>query len=239
MYERRFEEPVAPELTLQQLRGLEGIRVRETYARVSRETGVPWSGRSYRVGSHGRSDIVNRALSTANSCLYGVCHAAIVAAGYSPARGFIHTGKMLSFVFDVADLYKTEVSIPAAFMAAADGPAELDAKVRRYCRNQFRESRLLTQVVADIDDVLATGAHQPDLELDASEEERPGRLWDVQGGEVAGGTNYASDELMRLAGEVTHRVEQTAADKRASDAASEGKRPARAAGRRRVSGGGR
>jgi CRISPR-associated protein Cas1 len=86
---------------------------------------------------------VNRALSCANSCLYGVCHAAIVSAGFSPALGFIHTGKMLSFVYDIADLYKTELSVPAAFSAATEGDAQLETRVRKACRNAFYEQRLL------------------------------------------------------------------------------------------------
>jgi len=192
MYERRFDEPVDPRLTLEQLRGVEGIRVRETYARASRDNGVLWRGRNYKSGQHQAADEINRALSTANSCLYGVAHSAIVAAGYSAALGFIHTGKLLSFVLDVADLYKTEVSIPAAFMAVADGPGELDAKVRRYCRNLFHETRLLTRIVRDIDEILETDGLQMELELaDGEPPDRPSRLWDPQG-EVDGGTNYGA-----------------------------------------------
>src|SRR5207249_109763 len=115
LYQMRFPEPWDDALTLQQLRGKEGIRVRDAYQRASRETDVPWTGRSYNRGSWSAADPVNRALSSATSCLYGVCHAAIVSAGYSPAIGFIHTGKMLSFVYDVADLYKPEIAIPIAF----------------------------------------------------------------------------------------------------------------------------
>src|SRR5579875_2210455 len=106
MYSMRFPEPLDDYLSLQQIRGREGIRVREAYARASRATGVPWKGRSYQRDQWGSTDPINRALSAANSCLYGVCHAAIVSAGFSPALGFIHTGKMLSFVYDIADLYK-------------------------------------------------------------------------------------------------------------------------------------
>src|SRR5579872_310577 len=121
MYAKRFAEELAPHLTLEQIRGREGVRVREAYARASRESGVEWQGRSYHRNEWKSTDAVNRALSTANSCLYGVCHAAIISAGYSPALGFIHTGKMLSFVYDVADLYKADVTIPLAFCAAVDG----------------------------------------------------------------------------------------------------------------------
>jgi len=104
MYAMRFPDPLDPGLTLQQIRGKEGMRVRAAYARASEETGVPWHGRAYQQGAWAAADPVNRALSAANSCLYGICHAAIESAGFSPAIGFVHTGRMLSFVYDVADL---------------------------------------------------------------------------------------------------------------------------------------
>ncbi len=113
-YQLRFSES-SIRLDPPQIRGMEGVRVREAYAKAAREAGVPWSGRSYRRDEWSKADPVNRALSAANACLYGICHAAVVSAGFSPALGFIHTGKMLSFVYDVADLYKTAVTIPVAF----------------------------------------------------------------------------------------------------------------------------
>lgn len=154
------------------------------------------------------------ALSTANSCLYGICHAAVVAAGYSPALGFIHTGKMLSFVFDVADLYKTEVSIPAAFMAAADGTAGLDAKVRRYSRNLFQESRLLARIVADIDEVLATGPLQLELDFTTDTVEGPSDLWDPVVGSVRGGASYASGQVAQLMDDLNRQVGDRVQEKR-------------------------
>jgi len=86
---------LSPDLTLPQVRGMEGVRVREAYARASREYGVAWSGRRYDRSEWGRSDPINRALSAANALLNGLCHAAIVSGGYSPGLGFIHTGKQL------------------------------------------------------------------------------------------------------------------------------------------------
>jgi len=150
MYRMRFREELPAGLTVQELRGREGIRVRTAYARASRETAVPWEGRSYKRTDWRSADPVNRALSCANSCLYGLCHAAILSAGYSPALGFIHTGKQLSFVYDIADLYKVDVTIPVAFQAAKEGDAELERRVRLRCRDIFRETRLVQRVVPDI-----------------------------------------------------------------------------------------
>ncbi len=150
MYRMRFKEDLPPDLTIKELRGREGIRVRTAYARASRETGVPWEGRSYKRSDWRSADPVNRALSCANSCLYGLCHAAILSAGYSPALGFIHTGKQLSFVYDIADLYKVDITIPVAFRAAAEECDNLEREVRLRCRDIFRETRLVQRVIPDI-----------------------------------------------------------------------------------------
>jgi CRISP-associated protein Cas1 len=194
MYEIRFPEPLDPALTLQQIRGKEGIRVREAYARWRRETGVPWRGRTYQRTSWRTADPVNRALSAANSCLYGITQAAIVSAGFSPALGFVHTGKMLSFVYDVADLYKTRVSVPLAFEAVASGEVNVETWVRRRCRDRFREERLLQQIVPDLMRVLGLTTGDDDGSAFDADEALPGGLWDPEGGELPGGVNYADDE---------------------------------------------
>ncbi|MEW6723612.1 MAG: type I-E CRISPR-associated endonuclease Cas1e [Bacillota bacterium] len=193
MYEMRFPEPVAEGLTLRQIRGKEGARVRTAYARASEEYGVPWSGRNYDRLNWDRSDPVNRALSAGNACLYGVCHAAIVAAGYSPALGFIHTGKMLSFVYDVADLYKIELTVPAAFMEVARGTQKLESRVRHRCRDLFAERRLLDRIVADLASLFDLGSAAgavPDMDLETA---LPGELWDPDGS-VSGGRNFGGGQ---------------------------------------------
>jgi len=192
MYAMRFPEPLEPGLTLQQIRGREGIRVRESYARASRETGVPWHGRSYRRDRWDGADSINRALSCATSALYGICHAAIVSLGYSPALGFIHTGKMLSFVYDVADLYKADLAIPTAFRVTVEGEKDLEGRVRRACRDAFQAGRLLQRIAADIDRVLAVEGTGPGGEEGYDlDEALPGGLWDPETGTVAGGVNQA------------------------------------------------
>ena len=194
MYQMRFSEPLDDSLTLREIRGREGIRVRQAYEEYGRQTGIPWKGRSYKSGSWASADAINRALSAANSCLYGICHSAIVSVGYSPGLGFIHTGKMLSFVYDIADLYKTEVSVPAAFRAVAEGAGGLEGRVRRMCRDLFRESRLLARIVPDMDHVLGWEPAEDDECAFDSDSALPGALWDAESGEVAGGVNFGEDE---------------------------------------------
>lgn len=157
MYRFRFAESIPEEVTLQQIRGMEGIRVRRAYAQASEKYGVEWKGRQYDQDDWFKGDPINRALSAANACLYGVCHAGILSAGYSPGLGFIHTGKLLSFVYDIADLYKTETTIPVAFKAASENPPELERSVRMECRKVFYDSRLMERILPDIAEVLGVG----------------------------------------------------------------------------------
>lgn len=190
MYEMRFGDPLPLELTLRQIRGKEGARVRAAYARNAERFGIEWSSRRYDRLSWDASDPVNRALSAANSCLYGVCHAAIVAAGYSPAIGFIHTGKMLSFVYDIADLYKTDITLPAAFLEAAKGGPNLESRVRQRCRDMFAQHDLLGRIVSDLDSLFGDSDDEQTAELFDEDEAAPGFLWDPAGN-VAGGQNYS------------------------------------------------
>jgi CRISPR-associated protein Cas1 len=160
MYQKRFGTLLDSSLSLPQVRGLEGVRVRDTYAQASREFGVSWSGRKYDRSEWASADPINRALSAANALLNGICHAGIVSGGYSPAIGFIHTGKQLSFVYDIADLYKTEITIPTAFRTVAESNDHVERRTREACREAFREHRLLERILPDIDDLL--GIHAPD-----------------------------------------------------------------------------
>lgn len=154
MYEKRFGYDLSPNLDLEQIRGMEGVRVRSAYAAASRKFQVTWSGRNYDRANWHHSDPVNRALSAANAVLNGICHAAIVSGGYSPALGFLHTGKQLSFVYDVADLYKVDLTIPIAFQTIAEGSEQVEKRARQACRERFREEKLLEKILPDIDRLL-------------------------------------------------------------------------------------
>jgi len=191
LYRYRFPEPLPDDLTLEQLRGREGVRVRDTYARYSRETGVPWHGRNYDPKNWAAADPVNRALSVATSLLYGVAHAAIVSSGYSPALGFIHVGRMLSFVYDIADLYKAETAIPAAFYTVAESEHGVEKRVREKMKSLLREQQVLQRAVSDLHRLFRGLAK----ELDREDEDNPDpaiALWGPKG-EVAGGVSYGDD----------------------------------------------
>ena len=158
MYAVRFGEEPPERRSVDQLRGIEGARVRRTYQLLAQQFGVKWSGRDYDAEDWGSSDLPNRCLSAATACLYGVTEAAVLAAGYAPAVGFIHTGKPLSFVYDIADVYKFETVVPVAFKVAASNPSgNPERAVRLGCRDIFRQTKLLDRIIPDIEDILAAG----------------------------------------------------------------------------------
>lgn len=161
MFEVRFGEPAPQRRSIDQLRGIEGARVRKIYQQLARQYGVEWRGRGYDVKDWDRGDTINQCLSAATSCLYGVTEAAILAAGYAPAIGFLHSGKPLSFVYDIADLVKFETVVPVAFKIAAKQPHQPDRQVRIACRESFRSTKLLNKLIPLIEDVLAAGDIKP------------------------------------------------------------------------------
>lgn len=157
MFAVRFGEEPPSRRSVDQLRGIEGTRVREMYKLLARQYRVPWKGRNYDHREWGSGDLPNRCVSAATACLHGLSEAAILAAGYAPAIGFLHTGKPRSFVYDIADLYKFDTVVPVAFRVAAQDPAEPERAVRLACRDRFRESKLLKRIIPEIETVLAAG----------------------------------------------------------------------------------
>ncbi|OWY37339.1 subtype I-E CRISPR-associated endonuclease Cas1 [Xenophilus sp. AP218F] len=158
MYRRRFGEEPPQRRSVNQLRGIEGARVRALYKHLAEQYGVKWHGRNYDRNDWDSADVVNRCLSAANHCLYGVVEAAVLAAGYAPAIGFIHSGKPLSFVYDIADIYKFETVVPVAFAVASKSTGNNDERtVRQHCRDMFRKTRLLERIIPDIEDILSAG----------------------------------------------------------------------------------
>ena len=168
MYAMRFGEEPPSRRSVDQLRGIEGARVRELYRALAQVHGVRWEGRRYDPSAWDKADVVNRCLSAGTSCLYGLCEAAILAAGYAPAIGFLHRGKPLSFVYDIADLFKFETVVPVAFTIAAKvergmrGDVPVERQVRIACRNAFRVSKLLERIIPSIGELLAvSGINAP------------------------------------------------------------------------------
>lgn len=150
MYAMRFPEEDVSKLTMQQLRGREGARVRNTYRLAAERNGVVWTGRDYDPDHFENGSPVNQALTAGNVCLYGLAHAVIFALGCSPGLGFVHIGHENSFVYDIADLYKAELVIPLAFEIATKNPPDLPAVMRRRMRDEIVSAHILERMVKDI-----------------------------------------------------------------------------------------
>ena len=184
MYQLRFPGEDISHLTLPQLRGREGARVRSAYRRAAEEWGIDWNGRVYDPENFAEGDAVNQALSAGHACLYGLAHAVIVAMGCSAGLGFVHIGHENSFVYDIADLYKAETTIPIAFEIAAQQSDDLPAMTRRRVRDIFVQQHILEIMVRDIKWLLS----------DSEENSTPGEdtvlLWNNQREALRNGVSY-------------------------------------------------
>jgi CRISPR-associated protein Cas1 len=186
MYAMRFPNEEISGLTMQQLRSREGMRVKQCYRMNSRDTNVPWKSRSYDPNAFEHSDLINQALSAAHATLYAIAYSVIIALGCSPALGFVHTGHDRSFVYDIADLYKAETSIPAAFRVVAAQPTDLSSAIRRTMRNVIFQEKILERSTRDIAQLLIPDEEPEKVEL------RVVGLWDDSGAVLPEGVNYDS-----------------------------------------------
>lgn len=190
MYTWRFPGEDTSRLTMQQLRGREGARVRKVYLNWSNKTGVPWKSRHYNPNDFGDSDPINQALSAAHACLYGIVHAAIVALGCAPGLGFVHTGNSWSFVYDIADLYKAEITVPAAFQVAAsyEQGQDIGSITRRAVRDRIRSEKIMQRIARDIQRLLVS-----EEIAEESLESADMLLWDEKTGGVTARRNFSNN----------------------------------------------
>lgn len=150
LYQMRFLEIIPANYDLNQIRGLEGNRVRSAYKKLSQEHNIKWEGRCYDRNNWSKTNAINRAITFANACLYGICTAAIVSLGYLPQIGFIHTGFSTAFVCDIADLYKINEFLPIAFRVTKEGETDIERRIRHACRDYIKQSKLMSRIVKDI-----------------------------------------------------------------------------------------
>jgi CRISPR-associated protein Cas1 len=184
MYQMRFGNVNVSNLSMQELRGKEGARVRRVYRDQAEKTKVAWSRREYNPDDFDSGTPINKALTAAHQALYGLSYSVISALGASAGLGFVHTGHDLSFVYDFADLYKAEYSIPIAFKITAKFGTDKDiaSKTRLAMRDAFKESKILIRMVADLKSLLG--------ETDAKEDVDVLNLWDNQMGLQKMGVQY-------------------------------------------------
>ncbi|MFJ2894338.1 type I-E CRISPR-associated endonuclease Cas1e [Streptomyces sp. NPDC087218] len=194
MYRLRFPGEDTAGRTRQDLLGMEGRRLRDCYKREASRTGVPWRRREYHRDDFSAGDAPNQAITAAAQCMYGVSHSVIAALGCSPGLGFVHSGHERSFVMDVADFYRTEIAIPVAFDAAAEGEEDVATRTRRMLRDHINRIGLLDRCAQDIKDLLGYDGTRDMAEADGTSQDRV-TLQSDGDRHVESGRNYG-DEII-------------------------------------------
>lgn len=183
MYQMRFPNEDVSKLTMEELRGKEGARVRRVYREQSKKTGVAWSRREYNVDDFDSGTPINKALTAGHQALYGLSYSVVSALGASPGLGFVHTGHDLAFIYDFADLYKAKYSIPIAFEVVSEyGDDDIASRTRQAMREAFRQDKLVIKMVADLKYLLSVDDISTDAEVL--------HLWDDKEGLVQFGVQY-------------------------------------------------
>ncbi|RYD30396.1 MAG: type I-E CRISPR-associated endonuclease Cas1 [Verrucomicrobiaceae bacterium] len=155
MFLFRFENVEVDSATVQQLRGMEGKRVKIEYAKLGIQYGVTWKGRDYNAQNWDLADGINKALSAANASLYALCAAVCHTMGFIPQLGFVHDAGTLPFIYDIADLYKHETSWPAAFQAISQKPQDDGTLARKFLKEKVEETKLLQRIPRDLTKLFA------------------------------------------------------------------------------------
>ena len=117
MYAWRLGE-ILPHTDIATLRGIEGSRVKAMYKLQADRFGIKWNGRRYDRADPTAADLPNQALNHAASAIEAAAAIAVAATATIPQLGFIHEDSGQSFVLDIADLFRDDVTVPVAFGAA-------------------------------------------------------------------------------------------------------------------------
>lgn len=155
MFAKRFPDMDISHRKIDDLRLLEGQRVKAIYQEMGVRYGVTWKGRNYNPSNWSLADEINRAISAANASLYALCTAVICSLGYLPQLGFVHCAGTLPFVFDIADMYKEVTALPAAFQTVAANPKCTEGDVLRMLKQKIEEARLLQRMPKELEELMA------------------------------------------------------------------------------------
>ena len=150
MYLMRYPTENIENKSLNSLRGMEGRRVKKLYENLSTKYSIPWNGREYDVNDFDAQDDINKCITWCNQFLYAIVKSVVLYLGYSPTIGFIHTGHIDAFVFDIADLYKEEISIPCAFETCSLSQFDLYRKCRIGMHSYVSDKKLMSRIAKDI-----------------------------------------------------------------------------------------
>lgn len=145
---------VLPHRELDVLRGIEGSRMKEAYRQLASKYGVDWRGRRYDRNAPESADVPNQAINHAATAIESAAIIATTAVGAIPQLGFIHEDAGIALPLDIADLYRTSVTIPVAFQAAAEDQRQPDLSIDRRVRRRMGETLHREQIIPDMIDKL-------------------------------------------------------------------------------------
>lgn len=150
LYAWRFGR-VLPHRDIETLRGIEGARMKESYARLAQRFQIPWEGRRYDRDNPTAADLPNQAINHAATFVEAAADIAVAAVGALPPLGFIHEDASNAFTLDIADLWRVDLTIPLAFAsvrAFLDGKADnLEREVRKRAAASFRREKLIAKMI--------------------------------------------------------------------------------------------
>lgn len=152
MYAWRLGQLV-PYRDIAALRGIEGAHMRDSYRVIAQRYGIDWAGRNYDRANPMAADLPNQALNHAATAVEAAATIAVYATAAIPQLGFIREDSGLSFILDIADLYRTEVTIPAAFLAtkrALHGGENVERLARRETGRLLSEKKVIPAMIERI-----------------------------------------------------------------------------------------
>ena len=157
MYAIRLGEAL-PRRDLPALRGIEGARSREMYKLIAQRYGVKWEGRRYDRQNPDGTDHPNMAVNHAAVVARAAAEIAVAATATIAQLGFIHEDSSLSFVLDIADLFRDEFTLPVAFQgyrrSLEDKTQPLERIVRKLAGAELRRNKVIASMIDRIKEVL-------------------------------------------------------------------------------------
>lgn len=149
MYAWRLGELV-PHSDMDDLRGMEGARMRESYRLLAEQHGVDWNGRRYDRDDPSANDLPNQAINHAATATEAAALIAVASTQTVAQLGFIHEHARHAFALDIADLFRTTVTLPVAFSAAASASrtsSALEPLVRKKVGEVFRQETVISDTI--------------------------------------------------------------------------------------------
>ncbi len=159
MYAIRLGGALPPYIQdLDTLRGIEGARVKESYRLLARQFGIDWQGRRYDRQHPELNDLVNNAINHAAVAVYAAARIAVAVTGTIPQLGFIHEASGHAFALDIADLFRTTVTVPVAFRAVrkflTEGGRDIEAVTRTLAGRTLRDEEVIPRMIDYIKELI-------------------------------------------------------------------------------------